>query len=54
MTMDDALGFFEVVTEEGDVCEVGCRVCGGLLHRLGILGRTLWLRCQDCGAEEEH
>ena len=29
-----------------------CVLCGGILVYLGTLGRLLWLRCRDCGMEQ--
>lgn len=28
-----------------------CPKCGGHQQVLGVLGRTLWFRCRDCGWE---
>jgi hypothetical protein len=29
-----------------------CKLCGGQLVGLGILGDLLWCRCEDCGMQE--
>lgn len=28
-----------------------CRLCGGLLYLLGVLGKLKWYRCRHCGME---
>lgn len=28
-----------------------CRLCGGVLALLGVLGRLAWYRCRDCGMD---
>jgi len=30
---------------------VVCPVCQGEVYLLGVLGRLVWYRCQDCGIE---
>ena len=37
--------------EEEDSTEETCPVCGGPAYLLGELGRTLHLRCRDCGMD---
>lgn len=29
-----------------------CRLCGGMLELLGILGRVEWVKCKACGLKE--
>ena len=31
-----------------------CSFCGGPLVLLGRLGRLIWTRCRNCGAEHSH
>jgi len=29
-----------------------CNFCGGIANMLGILGRLIYYRCEDCGHEQ--
>lgn len=29
-----------------------CMICGGLMMVIGVLGRTRWYRCRNCGIDD--